>query len=164
METPSKTVWKVAVDGASRGNPGNAGAGFWVTSGNRCIIKKGLYVGKRTNNQAEYLALAAALFYIHKKVRDDSIRFPQLHIISDSELLVKQMKGIYKIKNETLKNLYHAIQDLLKNSTASFTHVLRAYNVQADTLANHGITTRTLPLPSFISFISTYAPELTWKN
>ena len=92
----------IHIDGAARGNPGPAGAGIYITHQNKPIIKKGFYLGQKTNNQAEYLALVLALLLIESWCVQEEISQPYLSFFSDSELLVRQMTGIYKIKNSTL--------------------------------------------------------------
>lgn len=129
----------IYVDGASRGNPGPAGAGIYFTYGNKVIAKKGIFLGKKTNNQAEYLALALALFFAEKICVEKDIVCSCFHVFSDSELLVKQYKGLYKIKNPELAQLKKVITALLKNKQIIITHVRREKNKEADALANEGI-------------------------
>ena len=102
MKEASRSIWKIYTDGASRGNPGPSGAGVYVTQDDIPIIKRGIYLGKKTNNQAEYLALALAIFFVKNSAAHRSIELPTLHLYADSELMVKQMKGIYRVKNPTL--------------------------------------------------------------
>lgn len=127
--------WQVFVDGASRGNPGLAGAGVYITHNNVDFLKKGFALGNKTNNQAEYLALAIALFFI----KQEKTQNPQISITSDSELLIKQMQGFYQVKNPGLKNIKNLIDNLKQNTNCTFKHVLREKNKIADKLANEGI-------------------------
>src|SRR5579862_8217660 len=97
-ETSSKQTassWRVCIDGASRNNPGPSGAGIFITKNKKAIYEEGFYLGKKTNNQAEYLALVIALFFLHEHAHSADA----IHIISDSELLVKQVRGVYKVRN-----------------------------------------------------------------
>ncbi|MFH1461746.1 MAG: ribonuclease HI family protein [bacterium] len=128
-------LWQVFVDGASRGNPGLAGAGVYIIHNSTDFLKKGFALGNKTNNQAEYLALALALFFI----KQEKTQNPQISITSDSELLIKQMQGFYQVKNPGLKNIKNLIDNLKQNTNCTFKHVLRENNKIADKLANEGI-------------------------
>lgn len=137
-----KTVFTLHVDGASRGNPGPSGAGVYVTFLNKPVIQTGFYLGKMTNNQAEYLALIIAILLTKKLCSDEEIAQPHFIIISDSELLIKQIKGIYSVKNEVLKVLKSVIDTELTTISYQCQHVLRHLNTNADALANQGIDTK----------------------
>lgn len=138
-EPETGTAWTIFIDGAARGNPGPAGAGIYITTNGEALVKKGLFLNTKTNNQAEYLALVLALLYV-KKISDElSITPASLTINSDSELLVKQMKGIYSVKNSTLLSMKTLSNDLLKETPYRFMHVFREKNTVADALANQGI-------------------------
>lgn len=124
----------VNIDGASRGNPGDAGIGIIAKEKNKVIIELSEYIGKATNNAAEYSALVRALEEIL------ILGYKQAHIISDSELIVEQINGNYKVKDETLKILYYQAKALiLKFDSFSIKHVKREQNKEADLLANKGI-------------------------
>jgi ribonuclease HI len=159
-QKPKKTAstsWQIFVDGASRGNPGDAGAGIYITHDADIVVAQGFYLGKRTNNQAEYIALILALALV-KNRSDDQDTTPFLAIYSDSELLIKQMKGAYKIKNPELIKLKAIIDALLQETAHSFKHVRRTYNHQADALANQGINEKTkIPL-QLIQIIKRHMP------
>jgi ribonuclease HI len=135
-EENNKNIWEVFVDGASRGNPGKAGAGVYIKKNNSEYLKKGFSLGIKTNNQAEYLALAIAIYFIKQ---DDNSSEAQITFTSDSELLIKQMNGLYKVKNEELKKIKNLIDDLINKTSSHFKHVLREKNKIADQLANEGI-------------------------
>ena len=92
-------------------------------------------MGEKTNNQAEYLALLLGLFYARKHLKTGDV----IHIISDSELLVRQLIGKYSVKNNILKKMHACAMALLKDHNYHFTHVLREHNKIADELANKGI-------------------------
>ncbi len=122
----------IYTDGASRGNPGNAGAGFIIYNENGDIVKKGKkFLGKKTNNEAEYYALIIAL----KNIPENA----SVSIFSDSELMVKQLNGEYKVRNEKLKPLYNEVIKLLENKEYNINHIKREKNKLADNLANEAI-------------------------
>jgi ribonuclease HI len=119
-------------DGGARGNPGPAGYGVVIADakGNK-VAALSQYLGKQTNNFAEYQALIAALEYaVAKGPR-------ALKVISDSELLVRQIKGIYKVKEPTLRDLHGRAKQLINQlEWFEIEHVLRGHNREADQLAN----------------------------
>src|SRR5437764_12624011 len=119
-------------DGGARGNPGPAGYGVVIhdAKGNK-VAGLSKYLGHQTNNFAEYQALIGALEYAVE-------HGPKaLKVISDSELLVRQIKGIYKVKEPTLRDLYaRASQLISKLQWFEIEHVLRGHNREADELAN----------------------------
>ncbi|MEK6532091.1 MAG: ribonuclease HI family protein [Deltaproteobacteria bacterium] len=128
-------VFEVCVDGASRGNPGESGAGAVIKNHEGGVIKRlKKYLGTATNNEAEYQALIMALKEVH------SMRIRRISVFADSELMVKQLKGEYKVKSQTLKPFYATAAGLLSNFEAfSITHIERERNKAADTLANEAI-------------------------
>lgn len=138
----SAHTWTVYIDGASRNNPGKAGAGIFIQKNGETVCHEGFYLGIKTNNQAEYLALLLALFFIDKYADAQAT----VRIASDSELLVKQMAGLYKVKNGGLQPLYHLAQQLRSPYQIEILHVMRADNTIADALANKGIDSRK-PMP-----------------
>lgn len=138
-ESHTDAAWTVFIDGAARGNPGPAGAGIYITAAGKCISKYGFFLNTKTNNQAEYLALVLALLCIKKISTEQKIAPSSLTIISDSELLVKQMKGIYSVKNNILLSMKTLSDKLLQETSHHFMHVLREKNKDADELANNGI-------------------------
>src|ERR1700678_2163911 len=119
-------------DGGARGNPGPSGYGVVVQDeAGRKVATLSEYLGHQTNNFAEYQGLIAALEYAvangHKALK----------VISDSELLVRQIKGIYKVKNAALQDLHGRAKELIaKLEWFSIGHVLRGHNEEADRLAN----------------------------
>ena len=148
-----REIWTIFVDGASRGNPGDAGAGIYVSSNGNDIIKKGFYLGTKTNNQAEYLALALSLFLVKNEAKNHRFSKPKLNINSDSELLIKQMLGIYRVRNSTLQKIKQLIEEVLADIPCSFTHIRRNYNKTADSLANDGIDQKHLAPKGFIKLL-----------
>lgn len=142
----------IYIDGASRGNPGPSGAGVWFSCNNKNLLHTNGFLGIKTNNQAEYLALALALFHL-KKYANESER---VIIRSDSLLLVKQMRGEYAIKNSFIKALAPLITILKMGSTCIFQHVPREKNSVADAEANKGIDNRTALPVEFKKLIAQY--------
>jgi ribonuclease HI/probable phosphoglycerate mutase len=126
---------RLFTDGASRGNPGEAGAGAVVCdpAGGE-LAARSAYLGQCTNNVAEYRALLLGL----EEARRLGCR--ELDISLDSELIVRQLQGRYKVKNETLQTLFREVQGRLAGFTRwTVGHVPRAKNARADELANRGI-------------------------
>jgi ribonuclease HI len=125
----------INTDGGARGNPGHAGIGLVIKSDTGEIVYQyGAYIGETTNNVAEYKALIKAL--------EESVHLggSDLLIQMDSELIVKQMQGIYKIKEPTLKLLAEEVKSLLKQfEKYEFKHVRREFNKEADALVNQAI-------------------------
>jgi ribonuclease HI len=122
-------------DGGARGNPGPAGYGVVIKDeSGRKVAALSEYLGHQTNNFAEYQGLIAALEYALK-------HGPKaLKLISDSELLVRQIKGIYKVKNATLQDLHGRAKELIKQlDWFSIGHALREHNQEADRLANEAM-------------------------
>jgi ribonuclease HI len=120
------------IDGGARGNPGPAGFGVRIEQADGTLIEEfAESIGTATNNVAEYRALLAALEWAARHGRD------QLHVRSDSLLLVQQMLGNYKVKNAGLQPL-HAKARLLAHQIGrvTFEHVGRSLNAHADRLAN----------------------------
>ena len=134
-EAKQKGACRLFTDGASRGNPGQAGAGAVLFSQDgQELVTCSDYLGICTNNVAEYKALILGL----KAARDQ--KCPSLEINLDSELIVRQIQGRYKVKNEALKLLYTEVMtELKKFTTWSVNHVPRSQNARADALANQGI-------------------------
>jgi ribonuclease HI len=139
-------------DGGARGNPGPAGYGVVLQDeAGRKVAALSQYLGHQTNNFAEYQGLIAALEYAighgHKALK----------VVSDSELLVRQIKGIYKVKNETLKELHGRARQLIAQLDWFFIdHALREHNREADDLANQAMDTGTgrvmrAPSPASVS-------------
>jgi ribonuclease HI len=119
-------------DGGARGNPGPAGYGVVIKdeSGKK-VAALSQYLGHQTNNFTEYQGLIAALEYALEH------NHKALKLISDSELLVRQIKGIYKVKNATLKDLHARAKELIAQlEWFSIGHALREHNQEADRLAN----------------------------
>jgi len=127
-----KTV--IHTDGAARGNPGRAGIGVVLKYDDEHTEEIKSYLGVRTSNQAEYEALIAAL----KKAKEQ--RKSYLHIFSDSQLIVNQINGKWRVKNPNIVGLYREARELIRGfSNVAVTHVRRELNTEADRLANEAI-------------------------
>ncbi|MBI2645984.1 MAG: ribonuclease HI family protein [Deltaproteobacteria bacterium] len=122
------------IDGASRGNPGLGGAGAYMADedGNE-ILRLTKYLGTVTNNMAEYAALLLGLKEAKKR------KFKEILIFSDSELLVRQVQGVYQVKNAVLKKNHEEVMNILRNFNYKISHVRREKNKIADQLANEAI-------------------------
>ncbi|MFZ0421093.1 MAG: ribonuclease HI family protein [Candidatus Sulfotelmatobacter sp.] len=134
-ENPPEHYLVAHSDGGARGNPGPAGYGVVIQdeSGKK-VAHLSEYLGHQTNNFAEYQGLIAALEYaLHHGPK-------ALKLISDSELLVRQIKGIYKVKNATLQDLHGRAKELIAQlEWFSIGHALREHNTEADRLANQAM-------------------------
>src|SRR5437660_11282547 len=134
-ENPPEHYLVAHSDGGARGNPGPAGYGVVIQDESGCkVASLSEYLGHQTNNFAEYQGLIAALEYAAK-------HGPKaLKVISDSELLVRQIKGVYKVKNSVLKDLHARAKELITQLKWFWIgHALRAQNQEADRLANEAM-------------------------
>jgi ribonuclease HI len=122
-------------DGGARGNPGPAGYGVVIEDqAGKKIATLSEYLGHQTNNVSEYQGLIAALEYAVTN------GYKALKVISDSELLVRQIKGIYKVKNQALQDLHGRARELIgRLEWFSIGHALREHNREADQLANEAM-------------------------
>ncbi len=123
------------IDGGSRGNPGPAGYGVRIEDASGTIVARfSGAVGIATNNVAEYKGLLAALDWA------EASGHRQVHIRSDSELLVRQMRGEYRVKNAGLQPLHAQARELVRRiGRVTFEHVRRELNRDADRLANEAM-------------------------
>jgi ribonuclease HI len=125
---------QIFTDGAARGNPGPAGIGVVIRNEKEVLLEVADYIGKATNNVAEYMALIRGL----EEAIDMGER--SVEVFADSELIVKQIKGEYRVKNEGLAPLHYNAKSLIKKfKDFSITHVPREENEHADLLSNKGI-------------------------
>lgn len=134
MTQPLRLI--VHIDGGARGNPGPAAAAFVAKDAEDGTIlqEAGIYLGRATNNVAEYRGLLAALEYAAQ------IRAEGVEVFSDSELMVKQMNGEYRVKNEGLRPLYEQAKRLAGGFRQfRIAHVRREKNPHADRLVNLAI-------------------------
>ena len=126
------TLW---TDGGARGNPGPAAYGYVLEAEDGTVLAAhGEAIGTATNNVAEYRALIAGL----EKATEQSV--DELEVVSDSELLVKQMRGEYKVKSDTLRTLFERASDLANRlGPVRYTAVRREHNELADRLVNEAL-------------------------
>lgn len=123
-----------SIDGGSRGNPGPAGYGVRIERDDGSVVELKGSIGICTNNVAEYRGLLAALSW----ALEHGVR--RLHVRSDSELLVKQMRGEYRVKHAGLQPLFADARDIIRRiGHVTFEHVRRELNVEADRLANEAM-------------------------
>ena len=125
---------KVFCDGGARGNPGPAAAAFVVEKDGKVIFKSAKYLGKTTNNVAEYEAVVLAMRWLSK---NNNFNEP-IYFFLDSELVAKQLGDLFKIKNENLRNLYHTVKEEEKKISVKifYSPVPRTKNKLADLLVN----------------------------
>ncbi len=124
-------------DGGSRGNPGPAASAFVVTEKEKVIDKGSKFLGRETNNVAEYSAVKLAIEWISQNL--DKLVFHDLIIVNlDSQLVERQLNNVYKIKNEKLKIIYNEIKSLITNTKLNVRFVwnYREKNQLADSLVN----------------------------
>jgi probable phosphoglycerate mutase len=126
---------RLSTDGGSRGNPGPAAYGYVLESDDGHVLdSRGEPIGVATNNVAEYRGLIAGL----EKALELAVT--DLEVVSDSELVVKQMQGDYKVKNEALRELHDRAEDLARRvGKVRYTAVRRAHNELADRLVNEAL-------------------------
>ena len=125
---------EIFVDGACSGNPGEAGIGVVINSDGKKLKKITKAIGPATNNIAEYSALIYAL------QEALLLKAKKLHVMTDSELLYRQVTGVYKVKNDHLKFLYDQVQNLMKVfDRVTVDHVFREQNKEADRLATDSL-------------------------
>lgn len=126
----SKTA-TLHTDGGARGNPGPAGIGYVLAIGDSEKIEHGEYIGKGTNNYAEYTALIQGL----RRARKEGVT--HIKCFLDSELVVKQLKGQYRVKHPDLKPLFEQVKEAASQfEKVSYAHIPRAKNKGADALVN----------------------------
>ena len=135
MPSNAGAAYTAHIDGGARGNPGPAGYGVVIqdASGKK-LAELSEYLGHHTNNYAEYQGLLGVLRYaIAHGIK-------ALKVVSDSELMVRQMKGIYKVKHPELRKLYEEAQQLVRKlEYFEIRHAMREHNVDADRLANEAM-------------------------
>jgi ribonuclease HI len=126
---------RLFTDGGARGNPGPAAYGFVLeTEDGTVLAAEGEAIGVATNNVAEYSGLVAGL----RKALE--LHVPDVEVVSDSELLVKQMRGEYRVKNEALRALFVEASTLARRlQSVEYRHVKRAHNELADRLVNEAL-------------------------
>ena len=141
-QVPARTSFKevansatVYVDGCSRGNPGPAGVGYYIVGENGAVLDQGgEFIGFATSRVAEYYALKVGC------ERAIQLGLKSVRFVSDNLMLVNQMNGIYKVKNQDLRPIYEDVQGMLGRFEAyAFMHVAREQNTIADRKANEAV-------------------------
>jgi len=134
-----KTIIKI--DGGSRGNPGPSAFGVYFVNQNKSYAE---VLGVRTNNEAEYSGLIFALKKVKALLGKDKAKVSEIEIKSDSELLVKQMNGIYKIKDPKIQQLFLEAWNLkVEFKKLTISHIRREQNKEADSLVNQALDAKT---------------------
>ncbi len=132
----------IFTDGGSRGNPGPAAIGFVIKDNQGKVLRRqGKFIGRATNNVAEYTAVIGALKALEKLRLNEKVK---INFYLDSLLVVNQLNGCYKIKNATLKNLFLDVRRLEAETKSEiiYRHIPRERNVAADTLVNQSLDNR----------------------
>jgi len=126
---------RLFTDGGARGNPGPAAFGYVIEAEDGTVLAaRGEAIGVATNNVAEYSALVAGL------AKAAELQIPEVEVVSDSELMVKQMQGVYKVKNEALRDLsLQAARNARAVGKVTYTAVRREHNKLADQLVNEAL-------------------------
>jgi ribonuclease HI len=145
---------KIYIDGASRGNPGQAGIGsVCYDASDYKIFELSYKIPNCTNNMAEYSALLIALYSLYNSI--NGATHPQSVVVySDSLLLVNQCTMKYKINNDKIRKAFLLYRDNFVGWDVQFIHILRQYNKEADALANKGIDEAIFLPDSIFSFIA----------
>lgn len=132
----------IYTDGGSLNNPGQAAIGYLLYDGSTCLHRASQAIGIASNNVAEYTALITALETTAQMRESGQIpTLTAIEVYADSELMVKQLNGVYKIKNPDIKQCMTRLQSAIKqlNVPISFTHVLREKNKEADQLVKQAL-------------------------
>lgn len=148
--------WKLYIDGASRNNPGVAGAGVYILKDNKPVVMNGYFLGIKTNNQAEYLALLLGLYNVTSLMGPEDL----LMIVSDSLLLVRQLQGAYAIRNDYIRVALGIAKEMLVGINYDVGHVLRDENKHADKLANKGIDDKVIVPEAFSNILRAHGIAL----
>ncbi len=139
MNDMSKMI--IYTDGGARGNPGPAGIGVVILNDSNDIVREYCeYIGQATNNQAEYLAVVKAFDLIRACEIENNVSVESLEFFLDSELVVKQLNGEYRVKNKDLGALFVKIHNARAGyENVTFEHIPREKNKEADLLVNKAI-------------------------
>jgi ribonuclease HI len=134
MSTHAYNIW---TDGGARGNPGPAAYGFVIKGLGTDAVRQGEAIGRATNNVAEYTGVVEALRALARHISADEALVARVTVYADSELLVKQMNGIYRVKDARLRELHADVRnEAQKFGAVLFVHVRRGENKEADRLVN----------------------------
>ena len=127
----------IHTDGGARGNPGPAAIGIVIEGGSVGKKEYGEYIGEATNNEAEYKAVIFALKKLKQLVGNTESKTADVEVVLDSELIERQLKGEYKIKEKNLQNRFVEVWNLKSDfGSVRFRHVGREENVAADRIVN----------------------------
>ena len=127
----------IHTDGGARGNPGPAAIGVVIEGGSVGKKEYGEYLGEATNNEAEYKAVMFALKKLKHLIGSAESKISEVEVILDSELIERQLKGEYKIKEKNLQNYFVEVWNLKSDfGSVSFRHVRREENTNADRIVN----------------------------
>jgi len=133
----------IYTDGGSRGNPGISGYGLVIYDHDQKILfQESKYLGIKTNNEAEYSGLINALNWV--KDHQNTLSISKINFCSDSQLMIRQFQGLYKVKAPNLKPLFQQAQEIIDSISAPiiFQDVRREFNQLADELANQAMDRR----------------------
>ncbi len=135
------TDYILYTDGGARGNPGPAGAGAVIMKGATVVKEISKYLGKQTNNWAEYEAVILALEELKKLVPERQRKHTVAEVRLDSELIARQLSGVYQVKEESLFPQYIKAHNILVKDFPKtiFTHIPREKNKHADALSNEAM-------------------------
>lgn len=148
--------WDLFIDGAARRNPGPAGVGIYILKDGMPFFQEGYYLGEQTNNQAEYTALLVGLYFVEQwKQPSDTLK-----IFSDSQLLVRQIQGMYRVRNADLIIKHRVALHWFKTIGGSIYHIPRDQNSHADSMANKGIDLKKALPSQFITRLQAYEVAL----
>ena len=129
----------VFADGGARGNPGPAAVGFLIKDNRgKVLIRQGKYIGRATNNVAEYMAVVEALKWLQKNLVDLASSVGMIKFFLDSKLVVNQLNGLFKVKNKNLRNLVVIVRSLEQEVDGNIVYHFRPRekNKEADFLVN----------------------------
>lgn len=136
-----QSILLIKTDGGARGNPGPAATGIYIADNNskKKIHSFGKYIGETTNNVAEYMAVVQALTWVKENISVLRRQYTSILLISDSNLLVNQVKGLFKIKNARLGKLVFKIKTLEQSISLiiNYKHVKREFNTEPDAILNN---------------------------
>ena len=131
----------IHTDGGARGNPGPAAIGFVIANRERKVVKEyGEYIGKTTNNDAEYQAIISALKKLKSLIGKTKAKQTTIKVFMDSELVVKQITGLYKVENENIQKLFLQLWNVkIDFKKVEFEAIKREQNKDADRLVNEAL-------------------------
>jgi ribonuclease HI len=140
----------IHTDGGSRGNPGPSACGYTIEGPGVGRVEHGEYLGETTNNVAEYTAAIRALAKLKALLGSDKSKQAHVRVHADSELLVKQVNGEYKVKNPELMKLFVELYNVRQDfASVAFAHVRREQNTGADRMVNEALDRQGIPKLGF---------------